>query len=122
MFAIYPETVELDYLNDESLSLSGLANDDIRRWAAARHIVEDAIASLRAARTEDDTEPAIGGLLLWTARARDYESRAIYTMRRYGDSDGVLVGGVGWVSVKRIGGFDTRMLVVEPPEKAVSGS
>jgi hypothetical protein len=87
--------------NDE-LGFDTLAFDDIRRWRPALEVVDGVIASLRAARSDEEAHAATRELHLAMARARDSESNAIHLMRRYGYADGVDVPEIGRVRVRRL--------------------
>ena len=82
-------------MSDDVPAFSTLSHDDIRRWAAARSVVESTITSLREAESGEDVAALIEALHLATARARDHESAAIHLMKRYGFADGVEVPGIG---------------------------
>jgi len=82
-------------VSDDTPAFSTLSHDDIRRWAAARSVVESTIASLTEAESSEDVAALTEALHLATARARDHESAAIHLMRRYGFADGVEVSGIG---------------------------
>ena len=102
--------------NDDDLGFHTLAFDDIRRWHAALKVVDGVIASLRAARSDEDVQAATRELHLAMARARDFESNAIHLMRRYGYADGVDVPEIGRVRVRWLEDW-TKVLefVTQPP-------
>ena len=76
-------------VDNGSLSFEALAVDDIKRWADVMPLVEEAVAALRTAQSGEEIATATQVLHMATARARDYESAAINTMKTYGYSDGV---------------------------------
>ena len=87
-------------MSDDEGDFETLAFDDIRRWQAARKVVDSAISSLRTAGTEEEVGAATRELYLAAARARDFESRAIDLMKRYGYAAGVDVPEIGRVRVQ----------------------
>ena len=82
-----------------------LVSGDIERWIEATSLVNEAVASLRAAQSDDEIAAAAQAMYLAASRARDYESSAAYYMRRYGYSHGVNVPGAGRFRVRRIDEF-----------------
>ncbi len=97
-------------VDNGSLSFEALAVDDIKRWADVMPLVEEAVAALRTAQSGEEIATATQVLHMATARARDYESAAINTMKTYGYSDGVKVPGVG---IFRLRWLDDGMRVLE---------
>ena len=97
-------------VDNGSLSFEALAVDDIKRWADVMPLVEEAVAALRTAQSGEEIAAATQVLHIATARARDYESAAIDTMKTYGYSDGVKVPGVG---IFRVRWLDDGMRVLE---------
>lgn len=98
--------------DDDELGFHTLAFDDIRRWREALQVVDGVIASLRAARSDEEAEAATRELHLEMARARDFESNAIYLMRRYGYAEGVDVPEIGRVRVRRLEDWMTVLEMV----------
>ena len=99
--------------DDDDLGFHTLAFDDIRRWQAALEVVDGVIASLRAARSDEDVQAATRDLHLAMARARDFESYAIDLMKRYGYADGVDVPEIGRVRVRWLEDW-TKVLEMVP--------
>ena len=103
-------------MSDDEGGFETLAFDDIRRWQAARKVVDGEIVSLRAARSGEEVTAATRDLHLAAARARDFESRAIDLMKRYGYADGVDVPEIGRVRVHWMDdGMKVLEIVTQPP-------
>ena len=96
-----------------------LVSGDIERWIEATSLVDEAVASLRAAQSDDEIAAAAQTMYLAASRARDYESSAAYYMRRYGYADGVNVPGAGRFRVRQIDEFmDVLEEIAELPRDA----
>ena len=103
--------------DDHGLGLGeSLVSGDIERWIEAMCLVDEAVASLRAAQSDDEIAVAAQAIYLAASRARDYESSAAYYMRRYGYADGVNVPGAGRFRVRQIDEFmDVLEEIAERP-------
>ena len=98
--------------DDIDLSFEDLSFDDIRRWRAALQVVDGVIASLRAARSDEEVQAATRELHLAIGRARDIEATATHLMRRYGFAEGLDVPEIGRVRVRCLDdGMDTLEMV-----------
>ena len=97
-------------MSNDDLGFESLASDDVKRWTAARLIVDDAISALRSAELDDEIDADTRRLYMAAARARAFEKAAIYLMRRYGHADGIDVPEIGRVRVRWM---DDCMTVLE---------
>ena len=96
-------------INNES-GFESLAFDHVKCWTAEKLVVDDAISSLGAAKSEGEVSTATKRLNMATVRACDCESAAIHLMRRYGYADGIDVPEIGRVRVRWM---DDVMTVLE---------